>query len=225
MANAQRIRWKVAQALEWRWWDRYLSRQSSEAYLRSKRAYWERTLAQLEWEVVPGAEALDAGCGPAGVYLLLHDRQRITAIDPLLDRYRQLSVFRPDAYPGVTFLQRTLEKPGDVGPFRQLYCFNAINHVRDWELSLDTLTALALPGSELLLTSDVHRHSWLLPVFRLLPGDLLHPQQHGPDAYRRALERRGWRIDREKVLRREAIFDYRAWVCTFSPRPDARELP
>ena len=211
----------MAQALEWRWWSRYLASRSPEVYLQNKRAYWARTLTELEWAVAAGAPALDAGCGPAGIFLLLHDTQRITAIDPLLERYRRLPVFQPQAYPEVSFLPRTMEEPGEVGPFRQIYCFNSINHVRDWERALDALTSVALPGTEMILTSDVHRHSWLLPVFRLLPGDVLHPQQHGPDAYRTALAARGWRIEREKLLRREAIFDYRAWVCRLTPHQPA----
>ena len=146
--------------------------------------------------------------------IALHGRQRVTAIDPLLDRYEGLTVFSRSAYPGVTFLPIMLESAAKAGPFRQLYCFNAINHVRDWAAGLDALTAMAEPGTELLLSSDVHRHAWLLPLFRALPGDALHPQQHGATDYRRALQDRGWRIDRERVLRRETIFHYYAWKCT-----------
>ena len=223
VALSRRLRWKLAQGLEWRWWNRYLAGKSPEDYLLNKRAYWKRTLAELEWEVAEGATALDAGCGPAGIYLLLHATQTITAIDPLLDHYRRLAVFRPETYPEVRFLRRTMEELEPLSSFRQIYCFNAINHVRDWERALDALAAVASPGTEMILTSDVHRHAWLLPVFRLLPGDVLHPQQHGPDAYRRALTARGWRIDRERLLRREAIFEYRAWVCTFTPAGTVRQ--
>ena len=216
VGRMQRLRWKLAQSLEWRWWNRYLAKQSPDAYLAKKRDYWVRTLAELDWRTEKGARVLDAGCGPAGIFLLLHDRQQVTALDPLLDRYRRLSVFRPARYPEVRFLQRPMEELADLGSFRQIYCFNAINHVRDWAEALDALSGAAVPGTELILSSDVHRHAWLLPVFRLLPGDVLHPQQHGAEAYRRALRARGWRIDRERLLRREAIFDYRAWVCTFT---------
>ena len=101
-------------------------------------------------------------------------------------------------------------------PFDIIYCFNAINHVADWEASLDALTRLAQPGTRLVLTSDVHRHAWLLPIFRALPGDALHPQQHLAHHYRDALTRRGWRMEREVELRKERIFSYRAWVCTSS---------
>ncbi|PPK86401.1 2-polyprenyl-6-hydroxyphenyl methylase/3-demethylubiquinone-9 3-methyltransferase [Neolewinella xylanilytica] len=214
MGTFQNVRWQLAQALEWRWWRAYLKRKPVADYLEEKERYWHRVLEEMDWTVAPGVSVADVGCGPAGVYIALHDRQRVTAIDPLLDRYEGLNVFSRSAYPAVRFLPLMLEDAVDLGPFRQLYCFNAINHVRDWAAGLDALTAMAEPGTELLLTSDVHRHAWLLPIFRALPGDALHPQQHGAGAYRNALLDRGWRIDGERVLRRERIFQYHAWKCT-----------
>lgn len=208
------MRWRVAQFLERRWWRRYLRDKSPADYLIDKRAYWTKTLNQLGWEPEAGRRVLDAGCGPAGVFILVHEVESVTALDPLLESYEaDLPVFRRADYPNVRFLARPLEQ-GFSAPstFAAIYCFNAINHVADWDLALDALTAQARPGTRMILTSDVHRHRWLLPLFRALPGDALHPQQHGPEAYRAALEKRGWRIEQEQVLRREAIFDYTAWV-------------
>ena len=210
----QKVRWRVAQSLEWRWWRRYLRGKSASAYLADKEKYWHRVLAELEWQVRPGARVADLGCGPAGVFIALHRRQRVTALDPLLERYEELPVFARSGYPDVEFLCQSLELTRGLPPFDQLYCFNAINHVGDWEAGLDRLTDLSRPGTELLISSDVHRHAWLLPVFRVLPGDALHPQQHRAEDYRQALQARGWRIELEKVLRREAIFAYYAWKCT-----------
>ena len=210
----QNLRWRVAQSLEWRWWRRYLRGKSTEDYLAEKERYWHRVLEELHWSVRPNARVADIGCGPAGIFIALHQHQRVTALDPLLERYDDLEVFDRSAYPTVEFLCRPLEDTHGLLPFDQLYCFNAINHVADWEAGLDRLTELSRPGTELLISSDVHRHAWLLPVFRALPGDALHPQQHRAEDYRRALRARGWRIDLEKVLRREAIFAYYAWKCT-----------
>lgn len=156
---------------------------------------------------------LDAGCGPAGIFIALHEIEKVTALDPLLDRYEtELAIFQRTDYPQVEFLHQPLEVniPGQA--FNAIYCFNAINHVANWERALDVLTAAAAPGCKMILTSDVHRHAWLEPVFRALPGDLLHPQQHSAEDYRAALLARGWTIEREACLRREAIFDYTAWV-------------
>ncbi|THH41545.1 class I SAM-dependent methyltransferase [Neolewinella litorea] len=215
MAGANSLRWRVAQYLELRWWRRYLSKQSPQDYLSAKRTYWQRVLDTLEWEVKPNARVLDAGCGPAGIFTLLHDRQRITAVDPLLREYETLPVFARVHYPQVRFVPKPLESLEGLYPFDCIYCFNAINHVDDWHRSLDQLTAMARPGTRMILSSDVHRHVWLLPLFRALPGDALHPQQHDAAAYRGALSKRGWTIEREACLRRTAIFDYRAWVCVF----------
>ena len=214
------LRWRVAQYLEGRWWRYYLKGKPPDVYLREKSAYWERTLDRLGWEVRQGRRVLDAGCGPAGVFIYLHERERVTALDPLLGNYEaNLPIFSTRNYPAVTFLRQPLEQPlGNQAPFDAIYCFNAINHVAGWESSFDRLTECARPGTKMIMTSDVHRHGILLRIFRLLPGDALHPQQHGPGAYRAALHRRGWVIDREEELRREGIFSYRAWVCTYRPK-------
>lgn len=211
------LRWRVAQYLERRWWQRYLRGKSPEEYLTDKKAYWQRTLTELGWAPVPERKVLDAGCGPAGVYIYLAETEKVTALDPLLDNYEaDLAIFRRADYPGVRFLAQPLEQAFDEGAsFDAIYCFNAINHVSDWDAALDVLTAHARSGTRLLMTSDVHRSKLLLPIFKALPGDALHPQQHGPEAYRSALQQRGWRIEREEVLRREAIFEYTAWVATW----------
>lgn len=213
------LRWRLAQWLERRWWRSYLKGKSPEAYLADKQAYWARTLDQLDWEPEPGRQVLDAGCGPAGVFIHLKDIERVTALDPLLEQYEaDLSIFNRADYPGVDFICQPLETSFTPIPttFAAIYCFNAINHVSDWDAALNALTAYAASGTRLLLTSDVHRYRLLQPIFRALPGDALHPQQHLPEAYREALEVRGWRIEWEEILRREAIFDYTAWVAVLN---------
>lgn len=207
------LRWKVAQFLERRWWRGYLRDKSPADYLADKKAYWARVLNELDWTPQAGRVVLDAGCGPAGVFIHLHDRENVTALDPLLVAYESdLDVFRRGDYPNVEFIETPLENYRADRRFAAIYCFNAINHVRDWDAVLDRLTALAAPGARMILTSDVHRSAFLQRIFAALPGDVLHPQQHLPDAYREALQKRGWTIEREQVLRREAIFDYTAWV-------------
>ncbi|MEL6141523.1 MAG: hypothetical protein AAFU67_07875, partial [Bacteroidota bacterium] len=80
------------------------------------------------------------------------------------------------------------------------------------EKGLDQLTKWARPGTVLLLTSDVHRKKWLKSIFRWLPGDALHPQQHTIGDYQQALRKRNWQIQQEKPLRKGWIFDYVVWV-------------
>ena len=164
------LRWRVAQWLELRWWRSYLSGRSSEEYLADKRAYWERLLTQLGWEVQAGARVLDAGCGPAGIFIYLADRQEVTAVDPLLDRYSGLAVFDPARYPAVRFRRSKLESYRAGRPFDRIYCLNAINHVSDWAAALDALTAAARPGTRMLLSSDVHRPRLVTTDIPLVAG-------------------------------------------------------
>jgi 2-polyprenyl-6-hydroxyphenyl methylase/3-demethylubiquinone-9 3-methyltransferase len=215
--NKPTLRWRFAQYLERRWWKRYLREKPAERYLKDKKAYWARTLAELGWEPVAGRKVLDAGCGPAGVYIHIGEIEQVTALDPLLDSYEaDLAIFRRADYPNVEFLTQPLEEAfSQETGFEAIYCFNAINHVSDWDAAIDALTAHARPGTRMLMTSDVHRHKLLLPIFKALPGDALHPQQHGPEAYRSALKQRGWRIEREDVLRVEAIFNYTSWIAVW----------
>ncbi|WP_157975897.1 methyltransferase domain-containing protein [Lewinella sp. IMCC34191] len=225
MGVVQHIRWRLAQSLEWRWWESYLRHQSPADYLENKKRYWLKVMETMGWKPLPNARVADVGCGPAGVFIALHDRQQVTALDPLLERYEDLPIFSRANYPTVRFLPRMLEGTLDLAPFKQLYCFNAINHVKDWDAALDALTSMAESGTSLLLSSDVHRHRWLLPLFRALPGDALHPQQHLAGDYREALQLRGWRIDREVVMRTERIFEYRIWKCTFTAAPPPPPRP
>lgn len=210
----RKARWQLAQFLEIRWWRRYLKTKDKANYLAEKRAYWLRVLTELAYTPQDGQRVLDAGCGPAGIFILLHDRQRVTALDPLLDQYAgQLPIFSRAAYPGVTFINSPLEAANiESNTFEVVYCFNAINHVEDWAKGLDRLTKWTRYKGQLILSSDVHRRAWLRTVFRLLPGDLLHPHQHLSSEYRTALVARGWHIEKEILLRRSFIFDYVAWV-------------
>lgn len=208
--NQKTLRWQLAQWLELRWWDRYLRQIEPEAYRTQKRAYWQRLLERLDWVGVPGRACIEFGCGPAGVFLIL-DQQSCTAVDPLLAHYEQrLHHFRAADYPWVTFVAAPMETFQAEKAYPEAYCLNAINHVSNWERALDTITSCVTPGGRLLLGVDVHRFWWLRQLFRWLPGDLLHPQQHLRADYLVALEKRGWCIEKAINWRRGAIFDF--WV-------------
>ncbi|MEM6726327.1 MAG: hypothetical protein AAF598_19955 [Bacteroidota bacterium] len=97
--------------------------------------------------------------------------------------------------------------------FDVIFCLNAINHVADWDTSLDRLTAASQKGTQLVLGVDIHKHAWLWQIFRHLPGDILHPQQHMRKHYIEALQQRGWVFEKEHVYKSELIFDY--WLARF----------
>lgn len=220
-SHARAWRWRLAQWLEIRWWRRYLRRRDLAAYLTQKKAYWRRLLRTLSVDIPVGARVLDAGCGPAGVFLVL-DQAAVDAVDPLLDQYqRQFAFPRRAHFPWVHFHDAPLEAWRPSHRYDWVCCLNAINHVRDWELALDRLSELALPEGQLLLGVDVHRWRPFRWLFRRLPGDVLHPHQHRAADYQRALERRGWRIRRTHIWKSGLIFSYWLLVAQRAPDHDA----
>jgi 2-polyprenyl-6-hydroxyphenyl methylase/3-demethylubiquinone-9 3-methyltransferase len=202
------LRWRLAQWLEIRWWQGYLARKKPTAYRRQKVAYWQRLLRQMRLQVPASAQLLDAGCGPAGIFLAFPD-QAVDALDPLIEQYQaRIAHFEQARHPLTHFLPIPLEALTVTAKYDYLFCLNAINHVGDWALSLDCLSRAAKPGATLLLGVDVHNKRWLKPLFRLLPGDALHPHQHERAEYRQALRARGWQIVQEHTWSEGLIFDY-----------------
>jgi 2-polyprenyl-6-hydroxyphenyl methylase/3-demethylubiquinone-9 3-methyltransferase len=201
-------RWRVAQFFEIRWWQRYLGQQDWSAYLIRKQAYWLRILDVLDASINPEATVLEAGCGPAGLFIILPNRQ-VDAVDPLLNKYQEkLPGFSLTQWPHIRFHAQRLEDFQPANTYDWICCFNAINHVDDWADGLDRLTAAAKPGSTLLLGVDVHRFAALKSLFRAIPGDILHPHQHDREDYRKALNARNWAVEYEHTWKKGGIFDY-----------------
>ncbi len=202
------LRWKLAQAEEIRWWRAYLKDKSPEAYLRRKADYWRRVLEAARFEPAPGTRVLDAGCGPAGIFIIL-DKQEVDAVDPLLVAYRAgLPHFEPSRYPYVRFFPQPLEEFRPAAPYDAIFCLNAINHVAELGRALDVLAGALKPGGQLLLSVDVHKHTFLKKLFQWLPGDVLHPHQYSLEEYRKMLEERGLREERRVRLKEGLVFDY-----------------
>lgn len=212
MALLPGIRWWVAQKLELRWWKHYLRRQTPAEYLQKKRAYWHRVLKETQWTPRAGDRILDAGCGPAGIFLIL-DQYRVDACDPLIDAYaHHLRHFRPTQYPWVQFYSQAMEAGFPNPPYDFVCCTNAINHVRDMNLALRRLTEAMKPGSRMLLSSDVHRWTWIKYIFRWLPGDVLHPHQYDLADLCRQLQQHGLEIVQTQSLKKGLLFDYQ-FIC------------
>ncbi len=202
------VRWRFAQFFELWWWRFYLSRKEKSTYLRWKRNYWTAFLDRFGVVLPSAGRILDAGCGPAGIFMVL-PAERVDALDPLLDRYAaELPHFNPSDYPLVRFFQCPLEAFEPGIQYETIFCLNAINHVADLQQSLDRLTELAQPGGHMFLSVDAHRFYLLMRLFQLLPGDILHPQQFTVSQYAEMLHRRGWAILRTDCVKRAGIFDY-----------------
>ncbi len=206
------LRWRLAQEAELRWWKMYLRGGHTAGYLNRKAQYWRRVLSEAACDPGPGACVLDAGCGPAGVFMVLRD-QIVDAVDPLIDRYEaKLGLFRKSSYPNVRFWAEKLEDFQPESLYSWVFCFNAINHVRDIERCLDVLNKALAPGGTLVISVDAHRFAVLKALFRALPGDILHPHQHDDAGYTAMLERRGLVLKQKKILKEEAIFRHYLYV-------------
>lgn len=202
------LRWQIAQFFEMRWWRRYLSGKEKEAYLDWKKAYWKALLDRLGLHMHASASVLDAGCGPAGIFTVLASH-KVDALDPLLDVYeQQLIHFRRSDYPDVHFICLPLEQFTPEKPYDYVFCLNAINHVADLRLCLDRLLACTRKGGNLLISIDTHNYRLLKRLFRLIPGDILHPHQYDLSEYQTMLTSRGFRIDQTVLLKKEWIFSY-----------------
>jgi 2-polyprenyl-6-hydroxyphenyl methylase/3-demethylubiquinone-9 3-methyltransferase len=200
-------RWKLAQYAEIRWWRRYLRKKEPEAYLESKRQYWERTLKTLDIAVPDEVDVLDAGCGPAGIFMVLQGR-KLVGIDPLLSAYTDLPHFHPDKYPWVVFQQQTIEELESTLAYDYIFCMNAINHVSDLNQSIERLQVAGRPGSWLIMTVDAHNYRLFRQVFSWLPGDILHPHQYYLQEYVEMLAQSGWQVERTQLLKRNFFFNY-----------------
>jgi 2-polyprenyl-6-hydroxyphenyl methylase/3-demethylubiquinone-9 3-methyltransferase len=201
-------KWKLAQAMEIRWWQYYLAGKTPADYLPQKAAYWHSVMRQAEITPAPGARVLDAGCGPAGIFMVL-GQQQVEAVDPLLMQYEQtLPHFKPSDYPYVHFINSPLEDFQADQAYDLIFCLNAINHVSDIRLAMDRLVAALHPQGRLWLSIDAHRYPFLRTVFQRLPGDILHPHQYLLEEYRQMLTDRGLDIVQHLKLKPGRIFDY-----------------
>lgn len=206
-------RWKIAQAVEIKWWEFYLKNKDSKDYLEKKRQYWNRVLKTLDFSLKHGDQVLDAGCGPAGIFLILKNQQ-VDALDPLISKYEaKIAHFDQSNYPWVTFYDKALEQFQPNKAYDQVFCLNVINHVANLPLSLDILLRATKPGGDLLLTVDAHNYTFFKKIFQAIPGDILHPHQYSLHDYKRLLQSHPCSIYKTQRMKKGHLFDYWAiWI-------------
>ena len=211
------FRWKIAQAAEIRWWQGYLKNKPTTDYAVWKTKYWQDLLAEigLESKNTEGGKILDAGCGPAGIFMIFKN-QDVDALDPLLDEYAaKLPHFRTENYPNVQFFSQPLESFSDKKDiYDTVFCLNAINHVADLQRAFDVLVDATKAGGTLVVSIDAHNYGFLKTIFQALPGDVLHPHQFDLAEYSTMLTSRGCRIERTLLKKAEFIFNYYVLVAT-----------
>ena len=211
------FRWKIAQAAEIRWWQGYLKNKPTTDYAVWKTKYWQDLLAEigLNHKNTEGGKILDAGCGPAGIFMIFKN-QDVDALDPLLGEYEaKLPHFRTKNYPNVQFFSQPLESFSDKKDvYDTVFCLNAINHVADLQRAFDVLVDATKSGGTLVVSIDAHNYGFLKTIFQALPGDVLHPHQFDLAEYSAMLTSRGCRIERTLLKKTEFIFNYYVLVAT-----------
>ena len=207
---ATRLRWNAAQFAERNWWKKYLKNKDVKEYLVWKKKYWQTLLETCTkyFEIKKEDNVLDAGCGPAGMYMSFeaHDTE---AFDPLINHYENdLPHFKKEMYPAVSFVNAGLEDFSSTKKFDIIFCMNAINHVQDIEKSFDNLISYANKGAKIVVTIDAHNHAIFKHIFKLLPGDILHPHQYDLKEYQEMLTQRDCKMIATELLKHEFFFDH-----------------
>jgi 2-polyprenyl-6-hydroxyphenyl methylase/3-demethylubiquinone-9 3-methyltransferase len=203
-------RWNTAQFAERKWWQNYLKNKDVKEYLIWKKNYWQQLLNRcLPFiSISPSDKILDAGCGPAGIFMLFPENET-TAYDPLIESYENdLPHFNTSMYPNVHFVKSGLEDFIPKEKFDTIFCMNAINHVHDIDKSYDNLMACGHTGSFVIITIDAHNHSLFKFLFRLLPGDILHPHQYDLAEYKKLMTDRNCEILATEHLKHEFFFNH-----------------
>lgn len=214
------LRWKIAQAAEIRWWQRYLKNKPTTDYAKWKENYWRKLLDDCnlsslndQSQDLSALQVLDAGCGPAGIFMIFKN-QKVDALDPLLDEYEKtLPHFKKSNYPNTTFFSQPLESFEKKEKYDAVFCLNAINHVADLEKCFDTLVNSVKHGGHLIVSIDAHNYGVLKKIFQALPGDILHPHQYDLKEYSDMLTERGCSIEKTVLYKPEFIFNYYILVC------------
>lgn len=206
MANG--LRWKIAQGFEILWWRNYLKKKDPTEYVAWKRAYWKQYLERLGHVLTlnDGDRILDAGCGPAGIFMVLESHSP-DAFDPLLGKYEKLPHFKRAMYPTVSFSTETLEGFKPEVPYDTVFCMNAINHVDDLSASYDGLAEATKSGGTVVVTIDAHRYQFWKRLFRLIPGDILHPHQYDEAEYAAMLTQRGFTVVDSQTMDGDLFFN------------------
>jgi len=205
---ADNLKWKLAQTLEIRWWKNYLKDKDVATYIEWKKDYWKDFLKNIpHLPKLENLNILDAGCGPAGIFTVLENNQ-VDAIDPLMDKYQNLEHFNAAWYPFVTFKNQSIEQLDIQKKYDVIFCLNAINHVENIDLAYQKLANALKENGLLIVSTDAHRNKLLHKIFKLLPGDVLHPHQYNLKEYEQFLENNHISVFPSVLIKKDFIFDY-----------------
>jgi 2-polyprenyl-3-methyl-5-hydroxy-6-metoxy-1,4-benzoquinol methylase len=207
---ANKLRWKLAQGAERKWWQNYLRNKEVGPYLQWKHKYWTELLQQCTPEIDSATtmSILDAGCGPAGIFMIFPEAN-IVACDPLIDSYEQdLPHFNKAKYANVQFVNSSLETFESKTKFDTIFCMNAINHVQNIQLAYNVLAKHLKPGGTIIVSIDAHNNNFFKKIFQAIPGDILHPHQYNLQEYEAFLTNRNITLQNTILIKKEFWFSH-----------------
>ncbi len=210
------LKWKLAQKLELNWWKKYLKKTNIQGYLKYKQQYWFDFLKSIgiDYNALNNEFIYDVGCGPAGINTVLN-QSNVIAIDPLINQYKtKLPIFNEVNYPWVQFQSSTIESYQFTKKADTVFCLNVINHVIDIPKTLLNLNCSTKIGGQLIVSTDAHNFLLLKLIFKLIPGDMLHPHQYSQSEYKYYIEKAGFKVTEEICLNRAFIFRYVVFKAT-----------
>jgi 2-polyprenyl-6-hydroxyphenyl methylase/3-demethylubiquinone-9 3-methyltransferase len=66
----------------------------------------------------------------------------------------------------------------------------------------------AKQGGDVVVSIDAHNHSFFKHLFRLIPGDILHPHQYDLQEYCDFMTKRGCSISKTLLVKKEFFFSH-----------------
>ena len=108
---------------------------------------------QIPADEMEGSRVLDVGCGPVSKALSLVHCATVSAVDPLLNVYREMQPFGWDYFETAASVGAE-ELPFDDRSFDFVYCRNVLDHTRDADQVLREIVRVMPAQGQLLLTCD-----------------------------------------------------------------------
>ena len=85
---------------------------------------------------------------------------------------------------------------------------NAINHVHDIEKGFEKLNEVCAENGTVIFSIDAHNFAFFKYLFRLVPGDILHPHQYDLVEYKQFIEKQKMKIVKTELLKKEFFFNH-----------------